>query len=171
MLRHWSNTTLRQMGFSGCFRILLALQVQLPWRLLPSPTLACRQVWSKKMPPTGKMLFLLCQRNQYHSPVFAGYVQITSSYKVWPSLSLQMEQNYSHRSITFWVEMFTEPSASIPRSISLSHPSWGSLKVCTRFSVLGGGGTTDPFLLQGSCSAAKVGHCGTTGCHRMKKGG
>lgn len=165
MLRPWSNTTLRQMGFSGCFRIPLALQVQLPWRLLPSPTLACRKAWSRKILPTGKMHFLLCQKNQYHSPPFAEYVQITSFCKVWPNLSLQTEKNYPHCSITFWVEMFAVPSASIPHSIPLSHPSWGILKVCTCFSVTGGGGTTDPFLLQGSCSAAKVEQCSLMSLH------
>lgn len=123
------------------------------------------------------MLFLLCQRNQRHSPPFAEYVQITSFCKVWPSLSPQMEPNCSHCGIAFWVEMFAGPSASIPHSIPLSHPSWGSLKVCTSFPVTGGGGASDPFLLQGSSSSCKGGavfidvSATPTRCHRMEKGG
>lgn len=88
----------------------------------------------------------------------------------WPNLNLQMEKNYPHCSIIFWVEMFAVPSASIPHSIPLSHSSWGTLKVCTCFSVTGGGVTTDPFLLQGSCSAAKLGQCSLMPLHHPPGG-
>lgn len=142
-----------------------------------APTLACRQVWSRKIPLTGNMFFLLSQRNQCHSPPFAEYVQITSFCKVCPNLGPQMEQNYSHCGITFCVEMSAVPSASIPHSIPLSCPSWVSLKVCTSFSVTGGGGDHRPFSFTRILSICKGGaafidvSASPTGCQRMKKGG
>lgn len=136
---------------------LATMEVQ----LLASPTLACRQAWSKKkvIPTSGKVLFLLCQRNRYDLPPFAEYMETISFCEIWPNLRPQMEQNCSCCSITFRVKMFTVTPASIPHSIPCSHPSWGSIKVCTSFFVTRGGWerTPVPFLFQRSSSAAELG--------------
>lgn len=113
----------------------------------------------KVIPTSGKVLFLLCQRNRYDLPPFAEYMETISFCEIWPNLRPQMEQNCSCCSITFRVKMFMVTSASIPHSVLCSHPSWGSIKVCTSFFVTRGGWerTQVPFLFQRSSSAAELG--------------